>query len=290
MDTRGELSSTDQGRSDKTVSARVHIILARAVDTAIVIRRGPSKQTCILGWGRSTDRVQLGQWLKGRIYERRCDLSPNGRHFIYFAMNGQWASPSKGSWSAISRAPYLKALTFLPKGDCWEGGGLFFDDREYWLNDRYSMHRVGHDDSGLRRSTRAPWHETYGSECTGVYYIRLQRDGWTMKHTDANSGSALTTFEKPLYGHWVLRKIAHAGQARRQGRGCYYDEHALWNRRSDQLIDLPDWEWADLDGDRLVWVIEGRLMTGRVTDEGIVKEKEIYDFNPLTWQSIEAPY
>jgi cytochrome bd-type quinol oxidase subunit 2 len=30
----------------------------------------------------------VGQWLKGRIYERRSDLSPDGKHLIYFAMNG----------------------------------------------------------------------------------------------------------------------------------------------------------------------------------------------------------
>ncbi|MGH8082188.1 MAG: hypothetical protein ACREP7_16560 [Lysobacter sp.] len=272
------------------IPARVHIVLARAAPTAVVIRRGPSKQVCVLGWNRRTDRVQVGQWLKGHIYERRCDLTPDGRHFIYFAKNARWSSPSRGSWTAISRAPYLKALTFLPKGDCYEGGGLFRDDREYWLNDRYNLHRIAHDDSGLRRTMQAPSHESHGTECTGIYYIRLQRDGWAMKHTDASSGAALSTFEKQLHGHWVLRKIAYAGSVQRQGRGHYYDEHALWNRRTDRLIALPDWEWAEVDGERLVWVEQGRLMAGRVDADGIVERKEIYDFNPLTWASIEAPY
>jgi hypothetical protein len=86
-------------------------------------------------WNRKTDEFQLGQWLKGRIYERRSDLSPDGKHFIYFAMNGKWSSEARGSWTAISRAPFLKALAVFPKGDCWHGGGLWTASRKYWLND-----------------------------------------------------------------------------------------------------------------------------------------------------------
>jgi hypothetical protein len=40
-------------------------------------------------WDRQRDTLKLGQWMRGRIYERRCDLSPKGAHLLYFAMNGQ---------------------------------------------------------------------------------------------------------------------------------------------------------------------------------------------------------
>ncbi len=88
------------------VPIRVHPILARKANTAVVIRRGPSKSVCTMLWDRRNDTFKLGQRLCGRIYERRCDLSPDGKHFIYFAMNGNWAGPMKGSWTAISRTPY----------------------------------------------------------------------------------------------------------------------------------------------------------------------------------------
>ena len=68
--------------------ARLHVLLAGNSSQAVVIRRGPSKHVCVIGWDRSRDTFEEGQWLKGRIYERRCDLSPDGRHLIYFAMNG----------------------------------------------------------------------------------------------------------------------------------------------------------------------------------------------------------
>jgi len=40
-------------------------------------------------------------------------------------MNGHWGSATGGSWTAISRAPWLRALVLFGKGDCWHGGGLF---------------------------------------------------------------------------------------------------------------------------------------------------------------------
>ena len=99
---------------------------------AVAIRRGPSRHTAVVGWDRATDRFKVGQWLYGRIYERRCDLSPDGKHLVYFAMNGRWDSRARGAWTAISKAPYLKALTLLAKGDCRHGGGLFASSKELW--------------------------------------------------------------------------------------------------------------------------------------------------------------
>lgn len=89
----------------ETYSPRLHVLLAREVDYAVVIRRGPSKHVCTVGWDMKTNEFALGQWLKGRIYERRSDLSPDGKYMIYFAMNGKWNSIAKGSWAAISKAP-----------------------------------------------------------------------------------------------------------------------------------------------------------------------------------------
>jgi len=80
---------------------------------AVVIRRGPSKQTTVLGWDRRTDEFEIGQWLKGRIYHYRCDISPDGKHWIYFAIKGE-------TWTVVAETPWLKALDFYPKGDAWE--------------------------------------------------------------------------------------------------------------------------------------------------------------------------
>jgi len=102
-----------------TFPARLHVLLAAESNTALVIRRGPANAVCTVGWNRDTDQFQLGQWLRGRIYERRADLSPDGRYLIYFARGGRRHAETRGSWTAISRAPFLHAVTLYGKGDCW---------------------------------------------------------------------------------------------------------------------------------------------------------------------------
>jgi len=276
----------------KPVPARLHVLLASQARTAVVIRRGPSQRVAVIGWDRETDRFKIGQWMKGRIYERRCDLSPDGQHLIYFAMNGRWRSDVKGSWSALSRAPYLKALTLWAKGDCWHGGGLFHSTSQYWLNDGGPLtHELLRDESRLKRSVKYPWHEYYGGECLGVYYVRLQRDGWTKGATAPDgAGGHVTPFEKEAAAPWTLRKLAYARIFAGVGKGVYFDQHQLVNRRTGQVIDLPTWEWADLDGDRLIWAEEGRLCRGQVGSNGVKRVKPLHDFNPMTFEPLVAPY
>lgn len=273
-----------------TPPPRLHVLLARDAPTAVVLRRGPTRYTAVVGWDRRTDTFTIGQWLHGRIYERRSDLSPDGRHLIYFAMDGRWSSPAKGAWTAISRAPWLKAVALFAKGDCWHGGGLFQSDRTYWLNDGYG-HAMQQDDSGLARVHDFPWHESYGGECPGVYFIRLQRDGWAMKASslDALRGT-VTVFEKKVGPHWLLRKLAHAGITREVGRGVYYDTHELANTRTGACLPLPGWEWADVDGPRLVWAAGGRLHAGRLGARGLQGERVLHDFGAMRHEPLAAPY
>lgn len=271
------------------VPARLHVLLARESTTGVVIRRGPSRHTAIIGWDRQTDHFEIGQWFSGRIYERRCDLSPDGAHFIYFAMNGRWASKAKGAWTAISRAPYLRALTLYAKGDCWHGGGLFQSSHKYWLNDG-SGHELQLDNADLVKMSEYPWHESYGGECLGVYYIRLQRDGWTLKPMIPYEDGHITVFEKNLSGHWILRKLAHATLRHPIGRGVYYDTHELWNCQTEEVISCEGWEWADIDGERLVWAAEGMLHSGYLDLDGLKDKKVLNDFNHLQFERIKAPY
>ena len=273
------------------MNARVHILLAREASLGVAIRRGPSKRVCTVLWDRRNDQFQVGQWLNGRIYERRSDLSPDGKYLIYFAMNGRWDSEAKGSWTAISRAPYLKAIAMFPKGDCWHGGGLFTSKTDYWLNDGFG-HSELHNTHEVRRDREFKPSTYFGGECPGVYYPRLLRDGW--KHVEGQAVAArypgLAVFEKPLREGWVLRKMAHAESGAPQGKGCYWDEHELFRPLSEKLISLPNWEWADLDGKRLVWSTEGKLYAGYIRASGIVDERELFDFNELTYERLKAPY
>ncbi len=269
---------------------RIHVLLAIDAPVGLIIRRGPSKQVATLLWDRQHDRFELGQWFKGRIYERRSDLSPDGKHLIYFAMNGQWESESKGSWTAISQAPYLKAIGFFPKGDGWHGGGLWTGKATYWLNNGYG-HTIVRDTTIVRRDEDYIPTTSYGGECLGVYYHRLLRDGWRLvDQIEVAKWNREDIFEKKLDKGWILRKIAHTGVNTPEGKGCYWDEHALVNSQTGAIVACPEWEWADRDGQRLVWSAVGKLYEGKIASAGLTQVRELFDFSGMQFKRAAAPY
>ncbi len=270
--------------------ARVHPLLASEAPVAIVLRRGPANSVASMLWDRTNDSFQLGQWVRARIYERRCDISPNGRHLIYFARNSRWASETCGTWTAISRAPWLKAVVLYGKGDTWNGGGLFTSNTRYWLNGGCG-HFLIRDSGEVRQDDTFRPPSGYGGECPGVYFVKLQRDGWVLKERlSAGVTSELAIFEKPLPGGWVLRKYAHSEVGAPPGRGCHWDEHELEHPASGIRMMRPPWEWADLDRDTLVWAEAGCLYRAGISNGTIGDPRLLFDFNPLTFERRTAPY
>jgi hypothetical protein len=270
--------------------ARLHVLLARDSNIGVIIRRGPAKAVCTVVWNRATNEFTVGQWMRGRIYERRCDVSPDGKYLIYFAMNGRWQSEAKGAWTAISRVPYLKAITLFPKGDCWVGGGLFTGRRNYWLNDGYGHEPALQESLEVKRDLRFVPVGAQGGECLSVYYPRLLRDGWTHCACDkVGPHESVDTFEKPITGGWMLRKSAHAQIGSPPGKGCYWDEHRIVHS-TGPTIACDDWEWADAVGGMLYWARKGRLHSGVVRKGAIADEKLLFDFNPMEFEAIAAPY
>jgi hypothetical protein len=134
----------------------------------------------IVLWNTANDTFTPGQWFHGRIYEKRCDLSPNGTRLIYFAqkINAQTIKDDKYTyaWTAISRPPYLTALALWPKGDCWDGGGLFLANEEVWLNHPpfqakpHPEHRPQH--------LKVMHNQALFGEDRPILLRCLKRDGW----------------------------------------------------------------------------------------------------------------
>ncbi len=133
---------------------RLHLYFARDNDRAVILRQGPSKQFRMILWHRDTDRFEDGQWLKHKVWPERCDLSPDGRHFLYFALNGDWQGVSEGAYTALSRPPWFTALALFPEGDTWGGGGRFLDDVHYVADGGHDV--LGRDDGLVRLYRRAP--------------------------------------------------------------------------------------------------------------------------------------
>src|SRR5215469_4929229 len=76
------LSKGKPATKTKIVPARLFMIVARRSPVAVIFRRGPSHWVQLIKWDTGNDTFQTGQWLHGRIYERRCDLSPDGSLLI----------------------------------------------------------------------------------------------------------------------------------------------------------------------------------------------------------------
>jgi hypothetical protein len=115
-------------RKTELVGARLFPILARRSYTAVIFRRGLSKWVQLIRWDTKTDTFEPGQWFHGRVYERRCDLSPDGSLLVYFAQKISARSLKDKeytyAWTAISKPPYLTALALLAQGRLLERRGL----------------------------------------------------------------------------------------------------------------------------------------------------------------------
>ena len=318
------------------IPARLHVILAREAPKAVVFRRGPSGQVCTLGWDLETDTFTMGQWFKGRIYEYRSDLSPDGEHMIYFATDFRrpntvqdyaeklradafgprpesdeeydkqkqdirWSRESElerfaasleascPSWTAISRAPYLKALDLWFNGTAWNGGGLFMDNRKVWLNTPATgivIPCTARRGSGLETSRDFPFETYYGGECPGVYLHRLARDGWTEKHQAENS----IVFEKPLAFGWALQKLFVSGHPG-NGYGCYWERHRIINAERHLKVDGSGWRWADFDAprNRILYAKNGCIFSLPVAaDFGM--PVMLRNLNNVKFEAVPAPY
>src|SRR5262249_19012405 len=111
-----------------TVPCRLFVYLARTAPLAVVLRRGPSAWTQLSLWHTDTDTFQHGQWFRGRVYEQRCALSPDGALFVAFARKGPVRprpAAAADSWVAGSRPPYFTALALWFGGSTYPPGGYF---------------------------------------------------------------------------------------------------------------------------------------------------------------------
>jgi hypothetical protein len=118
------------------------VILARDAHVGVVVRRGPSPWCQLTLWDTERDVFTEGSWFHGRIFAERCDLSPDGRLFVYSAyQGGRSRSSYTDCWTAVSRPPWLHALALWPIGTTYGGGGRFAGPRRLILRGAGDAHR-----------------------------------------------------------------------------------------------------------------------------------------------------
>jgi hypothetical protein len=285
------------------VVTRLYFIVARDAPVAVVFRRGPSRQVELLRWDFVTDELLAGQWLKGRIYERRADLSPSGDLLIYFAAKFE---TKVRTWTAISRPPYLTALAFWPKGDAWGGGGLFNSERDVLLNHRPGTEMTLGDGSGFVRSLRV---EPFGfgsgwGEDDPILHARLVRDGWhrlddgAREQERAQGSKVWITFTPPIrYRRSVgprarplTLEMSLEGIKERDGAWYVLTWRLLDGETVVRELGRADWADAAPTGDLLL-ARDGRLLRVDATALGdpAAEVHEVADLRDHRFEARVAP-
>jgi hypothetical protein len=170
---------------------RLFINLARDAAIGVVLSRGPSDWARLSLWHVGDDRFEHGQWIKGRVFERRSDLSADGALFAAFIrQNGGRQPNGADSWIAISRPPCFSALAVWFVGGTYHTGPFFPDSTSLWLGfQAQTAPDIGRVPYGLRL---VPPQEIAYIDRTAewtdrtVHFNRLIRDGWELLEKDVH--------------------------------------------------------------------------------------------------------
>ncbi len=255
----------------------------------MILRRGPSAWVQLILWDRARDAFTPGQWFHGRVYERRSDLSPDGRHFIYFAAKHGRARDDDDigeAWTAISRPPYFTALTLWPNLGSWYGGGVFTGAKRIELDATCTL-------TPHPKFKTPPLRIAAMAGATAPWEQRLLRDGWVL----AERGFDPRTHRR--VGAREIWRKSHPGAAVTlcrevedvdfQRYGGPYGE-TFWIETADDLIPLPGAAWAEWeDWDHIVTVEGGCLKRTGLGPKGLAEPEMLFDFNPLRPEEVATP-
>ncbi len=271
----------------RIIAPRLHIIFAENLASAVILRRGPTRHVATFGWNVASNEIKLGQWFYGRIYEHRSSLSPDGKYFLYAAMNCKWESETGGIWAAVSKAPYIKAIELYTEVPEMGGGGLFVSETEYVLNEIFfNPSRFLFKSSEVTCLSKEDEHCMYGVK--GVYIERLLRLGWKYeKRIEHEKRHTTIVFSKILSEGKVLYKGL---VSKYPAKKTEWEEHTIiYNEKVVFYTD--EWECGDAINGNIYFTKSGQLKYIDLTSEcGNLNEHLIHDFNNYKFQANEAPY
>jgi hypothetical protein len=249
------------------VACSIHGVVAADAPVIVLFRRGPTLRTELVRWDTSRDTFEAGQWLHGRVYTRRCGLSPDGALLVYFAAkHGSRRAIEEGcteAWTAVSRPPYFTALALWPKGDTWDGGGWFSAPRELHLN-HHAGQSAAHPDHSPARQLRVHLNAGGRGEDLPILDDVLSAGGW-WRVPAPHDGGPLRAVRGPhvwLRRHpreGVLLRMEFEGWNPKRAGGPIHFGYSLATPEGD-LVEVLDATWADWDqAGRLVYTDGGRV-------------------------------
>ncbi len=236
------------------------VLLAREARVGVILRRGPSDWWHLTRWDTQRDQFEKGQWFHGRICPGKCDLSPDGKLFLYFG--GKWRASARSRgydnvWTAISRPPYLTALALWPTNSTWEGGGVFVDNLTVDLGVCIPKHHPKHPPGPLHIVVADPPVEV-------SWHI-----GWQAVPGEPRLGQY-----RKACGECALGRDTRLHLPSRS-RTVYY----LYRDAVDPIAWFEA-HWADWDQcGRLVAAAGGRILTARLTKDDHLRWRQLTDLH-----------
>ncbi len=218
-----------------SVAPRIFGICATEADVVAVLRRGPSRWTHLGLWDLASERFESGSWLTARVYEDKCDISPDGKYLCYFTLNGGSTWAAGATYFAVSRLPWFTAIAAWGTPGTYTGCVYFSNER-----DRWELPEPDEGDDG-------PVRRRYGLAISHAHDFAVElRRGWTEVPASAKAVGRQRPGQAKRRDHdvWLVStKQKHQRPAYELREG----------RDGPVLADLSDIQWAD-------WARDGRFL------------------------------
>jgi hypothetical protein len=262
---------------------RIYCLPATAAPVVAVFRRGPTSWSHVGRWDLEARRYEPGAWLRGRMFPRRSDLSPDGRWLCYFAHKPTASWDIGDAYVAVSKLPWLTALHAFPTCGTWTRGYYFTE---------------AHSGGDVERVTRL----SYGLRSIPVVqFANERRRGWEeapdsppRDPSDAWDVRRNARMQKRQPGGNRVLCVESVGLAGGEFGGEQAVDglrvrYSLESRDDVQPLDALQWADWDRDGRLLAATREGRLQMQRFDDNDDVEMLFDEDLTRLEPEPVPAP-
>jgi hypothetical protein len=199
-------------------------------------------------------------------------------------------------WTAVSKPPYFTALALWPKGNSYNGGGVFDDDRTIRLNHNPERMEAHPDHQPMGLSIIMDF-EGRGEDIS-VYYKLLIRHGWELVE-DGGSGYQESEFVWKTKTPMIWRKrnqrpdlsllMKFIGTRHYQYGDDLILEYLVVDDNNNDTHPIEKATWADWDQQgRLVYITKGLLICQQFQPE-LKLPRVIADLNPQIPMSLTTP-
>lgn len=271
-------------REDEPEGARsIYVLPATRAPVAAVFVRVPGKWWHVMRWDLQRGELAEGAWVRGTLYPRRSDLSPDGTLLVYFlakeAQRPFMGMRGRQTFTALAKLPWVYALAAWPEAGTWTRGYHFAPAP------RWDPGEPGHGDTGRVR-------QKLGLALTGTeQYATERRRGWA-EHRDCpppvpgdrwdEERDAVLEKPRPGSGERAMRLVL-------RDRGWDPDAPGAIDGRAPEyeledgarIVALDDVVWAD-------WHPTGLLMVATEDSRLEVREPRGGRVEPLWARDLSA--